>query len=115
MFKTSDTTQPQTLCNLGPYATSDPTQPAGDEVAVSYLGREEFAPADARQEVLQQRWGFKCTCERCRVEAAAPQELRSVINESYVRVMQVRKMTPVWGSVGGATLAVCRWHVWSGV
>lgn len=62
---------------------------AGDEVTISYLGREEFAPAAARQAVLQERWGFECTCERCTVEAAAPKELSQAIAGCYARVMQV--------------------------
>ncbi|KAI8465647.1 MAG: hypothetical protein J3K34DRAFT_82272 [Monoraphidium minutum] len=61
---------------------------AGDEVTVSYLGREEFAPAQARQAVLLERWGFECGCERCTVEAAAPKELVSTIAACYARVMQ---------------------------
>jgi hypothetical protein len=68
-------------------------------VTVSYLGREEFAPAGARQAVLEERWGFRCGCERCRVEAAAPEALVRVVDELYARVMQVRLLTS-WG-VGG--------------
>jgi hypothetical protein len=33
---------------------------------VSYLGREDFAPAGARRAVLQERFGFDCNCQRCR-------------------------------------------------
>jgi hypothetical protein len=38
---------------------------AGHELTVSYLGREDFAPAGARQAVLQERFGFVCDCPRC--------------------------------------------------
>jgi hypothetical protein len=41
----------------------------GREVSVSYLGREDFAPAGARQAVLRERFGFTCDCERCRCVA----------------------------------------------
>jgi hypothetical protein len=61
---------------------------------VSYLGREEFAPAEARQAVLQERWGFQCSCERCTVEAAAPPELRATVNDAYARVMRVKRRQP---------------------
>lgn len=33
---------------------------------MSYLGREDFAPAGARKAVLQERFGFDCNCQRCR-------------------------------------------------
>jgi hypothetical protein len=38
----------------------------GQELTVSYLGREDFAPAGARKAVLQERFGFDCDCQRCR-------------------------------------------------
>lgn len=38
----------------------------GQELTVSYLGREDFAPAGARRAVLQERFGFDCDCQRCR-------------------------------------------------
>lgn len=38
----------------------------GQELTVSYLGREDFAPAAARKAVLQERFGFDCDCQRCR-------------------------------------------------
>lgn len=40
----------------------------GHELTVSYLGREDFAPAGARQALLQERFGFTCDCQRCRYE-----------------------------------------------
>lgn len=61
----------------------------GDELTISYLGREEFAPAAARQAVLHERWGFTCGCERCAVEAAAPREVTQAVENGYARVMQV--------------------------
>ncbi|GBF93793.1 hypothetical protein Rsub_06125 [Raphidocelis subcapitata] len=59
----------------------------GEEVTISFLGRQEFAPVGARQAVLRERWGFECTCERCAVEAAAPPEVGRAVDAAYARVM----------------------------
>lgn len=40
---------------------------------MSYLGREDFAPAGARQALLQERFGFTCDCQRCRYERVGGQ------------------------------------------
>ena len=61
---------------------------AGEELTVSYLGREEFAPAAARRAALLERWGFECRCERCAVEAAAPPALTRAVEAAYARVMR---------------------------
>lgn len=50
------------------------THPPGQELTVSYLGREDFAPAGARQAVLQERFGFECDCQRCRCAFVRPLE-----------------------------------------
>jgi hypothetical protein len=63
--------------------------PAGEELTVSYLGREEFAPAGARQAMLQERYGFSCSCARCKLEAQAPQQLQQQLVDTYKQVMQV--------------------------
>jgi len=55
----------------------------GDEVLVSYLGREDFAPAQSRQQVLQQRFGFHCTCPRCSLESLLPPSTTSTLAELY--------------------------------
>jgi hypothetical protein len=62
---------------------------AGEELTVSYLGREEFAPAGARQAVLQERYGFDCSCARCKLEAQAPKALQQQLLDTYRQVMQV--------------------------
>ncbi|KAF6262337.1 hypothetical protein COO60DRAFT_649132 [Scenedesmus sp. NREL 46B-D3] len=43
--------------------------PAGQQVSVSYLGPQLFAPAAVRQQELRQQWGFECGCARCKAEA----------------------------------------------
>lgn len=63
---------------------------AGEELTVSYLGREEFAPAGARQAVLQERYGFACGCARCQLESQAPRQLQQQLLDTYRQVMQVR-------------------------
>ncbi|WIA18501.1 hypothetical protein OEZ85_009954 [Tetradesmus obliquus] len=42
---------------------------AGQQVTLSYLGPQLFAPAAVRQEELRQQWGFDCGCARCKAEA----------------------------------------------
>ncbi|WIA19949.1 hypothetical protein OEZ85_005832 [Tetradesmus obliquus] len=61
---------------------------AGEELTVSYLGREEFAPAGARQAVLQERYGFACGCARCQLESQAPRQLQQQLLDTYRQVMQ---------------------------
>jgi hypothetical protein len=61
----------------------------GEELTVSYLGREEFAPAGTRQAVLQERYGFSCSCARCQLEAQAPKELQQQLLDTYRHVVQV--------------------------
>jgi hypothetical protein len=65
---------------------------------VSYLGREEFAPAGARQAVLQERYGFDCSCARCQLEAQAPKQLQQQLLDTYRHVVQVG-LVLVWGQV----------------
>jgi hypothetical protein len=50
---------------------------AGDEVTISYLGREAFAPAGERRAALRERYGFECACARCRAEDALPAEVKA--------------------------------------
>lgn len=61
----------------------------GDELTVSYLGREEFAPVGARQAVLQERWGFACGCARCQLEQKAPKALQRSLEQIYATVARV--------------------------
>ncbi len=59
---------------------------AGEELTVSYLGREVLAPRHVRQSVLQHRYGFTCSCERCRTEAEElSPELQQLLQELYDR------------------------------
>lgn len=60
---------------------------------MSYLGREEFAPAGARQAVLQERFGFSCSCARCQLEQRAPQQLQRSLEHVYATVMKVRNIS----------------------
>jgi hypothetical protein len=62
---------------------------AGEELTVSYLGREEFAPAGARQALLQERYGFDCSCARCQLEGQAPKQLQQQLLDTYRHVVQV--------------------------
>eukprot|EP00879_Flechtneria_rotunda_P016441 GHRR01017205.1.p1 GENE.GHRR01017205.1~~GHRR01017205.1.p1 ORF type:complete len:287 (+),score=106.75 GHRR01017205.1:102-863(+) len=61
------------------------------ELTASYLGREEFAPVGARQAVLQERFGFSCSCQRCRREQQLPGELQHGLAHIYATVMQELK------------------------
>jgi hypothetical protein len=39
--------------------------PAGEELCVSYLGLQDWAPAAARGQHLLDTYGFRCNCPRC--------------------------------------------------
>ena len=38
---------------------------AGEEITLCYSAKAIFAPREARQRLLQRRWGFECRCARC--------------------------------------------------
>ncbi|GFR45938.1 hypothetical protein Agub_g7402, partial [Astrephomene gubernaculifera] len=59
--------------------------PEGSELLVSYLGRDDFAPRQVRQAVLQSRYGFRCDCPRCRTEEQLPEELQTLLQQLYDR------------------------------
>ncbi|KAF8063038.1 Orct2 [Scenedesmus sp. PABB004] len=65
--------------------------PAGEELLVSYLGREEYSPAPVRQALLAERFGFGCACSRCALEADAPRALTAAIRSAYDAVTQELK------------------------
>ncbi|KAF8059148.1 hypothetical protein HT031_005320 [Scenedesmus sp. PABB004] len=41
---------------------------AGEQVFLSYLGPQLFAPAGVRRAELAAQWGFECGCARCKAE-----------------------------------------------
>ncbi|CAJ1447865.1 unnamed protein product, partial [Effrenium voratum] len=46
----------------------------GDEVCISYVdGRTLLSPLHVRRRVIQQQFGFRCTCPRCCQEESASQ------------------------------------------
>ena len=45
--------------------------------------------AGARQAVLQERYGFHCTCRRCTAESASPKAVLDRVNSTYIRLQQV--------------------------
>lgn len=53
------------------------------ELTISYLGRDEFAPASVRQEALAGRYGFKCKCRRCVTEGGLKPEARREVERLY--------------------------------
>ncbi|GLC45339.1 hypothetical protein PLESTF_001753100 [Pleodorina starrii] len=57
----------------------------GSELLISYLGRDDLAPRQVRQAVLQSRYGFRCGCARCRTEEDLPEELQSLLQQLYDR------------------------------
>ncbi|KXZ52440.1 hypothetical protein GPECTOR_9g484 [Gonium pectorale] len=59
--------------------------PAGAELLVSYLGRDDLAPRQVRQSILRSRYGFTCDCARCRTEASLPDELGELLRQLYDR------------------------------
>lgn len=53
--------------------------PSGQELSLSYLGPQLFAPAAVRQQELQQQWEFHCSCNRCgKLVGLATQTAKSV-------------------------------------
>lgn len=79
----------------------------GDELVVSYLGREEFAPAAARQAVLQERYGFRCACPRCSLEQQVPRQLQQMVEQVYMEVMKVSGSASLIICVGFQSSTVC--------
>lgn len=52
------------------------------------MGREQFAPLEARQAVLSERYAFTCTCPRCSAEGLVPQVVQEAVTQAYVTTMQ---------------------------
>ncbi|KAF5829055.1 hypothetical protein DUNSADRAFT_16639 [Dunaliella salina] len=55
--------------------------PAGEELTVSYLGREDFSPASARSRLLEERFGFTCRCPRCQLESCLSSETAQLLQK----------------------------------
>lgn len=60
---------------------------AGQQITISYLGREDFSPASARNSALQERYGFTCSCPRCTLESSLPEATRA----SLLRIHQIAR------------------------
>jgi hypothetical protein len=48
-----------------------------------------WSTTGARQAVLQERYGFTCSCIRCQEEQQTPQQLQQLLQHVYLAVMQV--------------------------
>jgi len=70
--------------------------PKGEEVLVSYLGRELLTPLQVRQELLEERYEFICRCPRCLAEGQLDPELQRLMHEMYSSVVQV--LRPEWSA-----------------
>ncbi len=58
---------------------------------MSYLGREEFSPAATRQQVLHERYGFLCSCERCQAEGRVDEKLQQLLAHTHDKLLKVRQ------------------------
>ncbi|KAJ9534583.1 hypothetical protein QJQ45_022174, partial [Haematococcus lacustris] len=56
---------------------------AGGELFTNYLGDMVMTPLHIRQASLQQRYGFTCTCPRCKAEAKLDPGLQQLIRDIY--------------------------------
>uniref|UniRef100_A0A7S0UK48 SET domain-containing protein n=1 Tax=Polytomella parva TaxID=51329 RepID=A0A7S0UK48_9CHLO len=59
---------------------------AGEELTISYLGREDFSPLSERGKIIQERYKFQCNCFRCRMESALPPLVRGRLNDIHLGV-----------------------------
>eukprot|EP00878_Enallax_costatus_P030198 GHUV01032860.1.p1 GENE.GHUV01032860.1~~GHUV01032860.1.p1 ORF type:complete len:409 (+),score=151.25 GHUV01032860.1:126-1352(+) len=57
--------------------------PAGQELTTSYLGAAGGLPAQQRQELLQNSYGFVCSCHRCKAEHTAPADVTSTLQAMH--------------------------------
>ncbi|CAJ1345137.1 unnamed protein product [Effrenium voratum] len=63
----------------------------GDEVCISYVdGRTLLSPLHVRRHVIQQQFGFLCTCPRCCQEESASQTKRERMRRADSRLRPVR-------------------------
>ncbi|KAG1662897.1 hypothetical protein FOA52_009680 [Chlamydomonas sp. UWO 241] len=61
---------------------------AGDEITISYLGRPQLVPVDARIELLREDYGFSCECERCTNELVHMDKLAGLYDELHREVTE---------------------------
>jgi hypothetical protein len=48
---------------------------AGEQLFIQYIRGATVDTYDEKQELFQQKWGFRCQCEICKVEAAENPEI----------------------------------------
>jgi len=82
---------------------------AGEEVSVSYLGREAFAPERARAAALRARYGIAaCGCARCALERAQPPAARAAMDAAHAAIaadLKPRLMSALEAQDGAAAAA----------
>eukprot|EP00775_Hariotina_reticulata_P007203 gene7203-7417_t len=57
--------------------------PEGEELTTSYLGLAGGIPRPQRQQLLQDNYGFVCSCHRCTAEAKAPEQVLNTLQEMH--------------------------------
>ena len=63
---------------------------AGEEISISYLGGEEdCSPVALRQDHLSRRFGFKCTCPRCKLEESLSPSLTALLHNTHTKVKRL--------------------------
>ena len=89
----------------------------GEEVTVSYLGKERFAPVARRRAMLQGFYGFHCQCERCMCEQKTfptryyPQD--AVLLGLEPETAAATALPPAVADIGGASPVAAAGDVWN--
>ena len=54
---------------------------ADEQLCISYSSKALWLPTDARRELIQQKWGFHCRCNRCEGTLPLPEQERWALLE----------------------------------